>query len=195
LKTRLLPILLLVASIAPCAALAGDLKVLGSNESLKQAAEAVSGRAFAEFYTRESNYNEIYEEVMDWYGTTRNGCVAFASTALRRMGFNVPQNGIYIGERVSLLTRPFAAYLQERLGWLRINDSRALQPGDLVFTVDEPSAPGYPAHVFMHSGYADSSRKISLAVDNQGFIHDRALAGDTRKDYSAFDFALRSPAE
>lgn len=155
----------------------------------------VSGQELSDFYTNESNYRQVYRNVMSWFGSTTNGCVAFASTALRFLGVNVPQNGIWNGERVSLLTKPFSAYLQDKLGWTRITQSKELLPGDLVFTVDEPKAPGYPAHVFMHVGYEDSARLISLAVDNQGFTHPRALAGDVKKDYSAFAYALRSPID
>lgn len=152
-----------------------------------------SGQEFSNFYSDISNYGEIYRVVMSWYGTTSNGCVAFASTALRIFGISIPQNGVWNGERLSLLTKPFSSYLENKLGWQRITDRADLEPGDLVFTVDEPKAPGYPAHVFMHAGYADSNRQISLAVDNQGFTHPRALAGDIKKDYSAFAYALRMP--
>lgn len=155
----------------------------------------LSGSDFNDFYSDEANYRNVYRSVMSWFGSTSNGCVAFASTALRMMGVNVPQNGVWNGERLSLLTKPFSQYLENKLGWDRITDPKDLEPGDLVFTVDEPKAPGYPAHVFMHSGYADDAGTISLAVDNQGFTHTRALAGDIKKDYSAFAYALRWPAQ
>ena len=165
-----------------------------SAESYRLSA-GVSAAEFNAFFSNESNYNRVYWNVMSWYGATKNGWVAFASTALRFLGVGIGIDAIYNGERVSLLTKPFSAYLQNRLGWKRVTSSKDLQPGDLVFTVDEPSAPGYPAHVFMHSGYADSARTISWAVDNQDFTHERALAGDLKKDYSAFAYALRSPVE
>jgi hypothetical protein len=155
----------------------------------------VSGEALNEFYTDANNYWYIHRKVMAWFGSTNNACVAFASTALRELGVDVPQNGIWNGERLSLLTKPFSSYLQNKLGWKRIWDSRSLLPGDLVFTVDERNSPGYPAHVFMHAGYADSQRSVSWAVDNQGFTHERALGGDPKKDYSAFAYALRSPLD
>lgn len=166
-----------------------------ADDVVQQTVANVSGQELSDFYANESNYRQIYRNVMSWFGSTSNGCVAFASTALRFLGVNVPQNGLWNGERLSLLTKPFSAYLQERLGWIRITQSKELRPGDLVFTVDEPKAPGYPAHVFMHAGYEDSARLISLAVDNQGFTHPRALAGDVKKDYSAFAYALRSPID
>ena len=132
---------------------------------------------------------------MSWFGSTKNACVAFASTALRFLGANISIDTVYNGERASLLTRPFSAYLENKLGWTRITSPKNLIPGDLVFTVDEPRAPGYPAHVFMHSGYADEARTISFAVDNQEFTHERALAGDPKKDYSPFAYALRPPLD
>lgn len=153
----------------------------------------VSASAFADYFSHEPNYNKIYWNVMGWFGSTRNGCVAFASTALRFLGAPLTIDQVYNGERVSLLTRPFSAYLEQRMGWTRITSSKHLKPGDLVFTVDEPTAPGYPAHVFMHNGYVDSAKTISWAVDNQDFTHERALSGDKQKDYSAFAYALRSP--
>jgi hypothetical protein len=156
-------------------------------------ARQVSARAFADFFSHEPSYNKVYWNVMGWFGSTKNGCVAFASTALRFLGAPIAVEQVYNGERVSLLTRPFSAFLQKQMGWTRVQSSTQLKPGDLVFTVDEPTAPGYPAHVFMHLDYADSAKKISLAIDNQDFTHERALAGDKQKDYSEFAYALRSP--
>jgi len=180
-----------------CVGHAAEQSLVGNDikQQNMQQSSNISGREFSDFYSNEDNYWFVYRKVMSWYGATSNGCVAFASTALRILGVDVPQNGIWNGERLSLLTKPFSSYLENRLGWTRVKDSRDLLPGDLVFTVDEPKAPGYPAHVYMHAGYADANRKVSWAVDNQGFTHERALAGDVKKDYSAFAYALRSPVE
>lgn len=190
---------LILAASSVSVATAGNEGPVSVGESADNISEQtilnVSGQDLADFYTNEGNYKQVYRNVMSWFGTTSNGCVAFASTALRFLAVNVPQNGLWNGERLSLLTKPFAAYLQDKLGWTRINQAKELRPGDLVFTVDEPKAPGYPAHVFMHAGYEDKARLISLAVDNQGFTHPRALAGDVKKDYSPFAYALRSPIE
>ena len=155
--------------------------------------QQIPATTFANFFSHEPSYNKVYWNVMGWYGSTRNGCVAFASTALRFLGAPISIEQIFNGERVSLLTRPFSAYLEQRLGWKRVTSSTQLERGDLVFTVDEPTAPGYPAHVFMHNGYADSGKSISWAIDNQDFTHERALGGDKQKDYSPFAYALRSP--
>lgn len=172
-------------------------KVLGvaieTKTSTDRESTQISASSFAKFFAHEPSYNKVYWNVMGWFGSTRNGCVAFASTALRFLGAPITIEQIYNGERVSLLTRPFSAYLEQRMGWIKISSSKQLKPGDLVFTVDEPTAPGYPAHVFMHNGYADDAKTISWAVDNQDFTHERALGGDKQKDYSPFAYALRSP--
>jgi len=178
---------------APSTALCGSAERESPALSVTSKEAGISGSEFAAFFSNEANYNRVYWNVMGWFGSTKNGCVAFASTALRFMGASISIDTIYNGERASLLTRPFSSFLETRLGWQRIGSSKVLKPGDLVFTVDEPSAPGYPTHVFMHNGYADTARTISLAVDNQDFTHERALAGDVKKDYSAFAYALRSP--
>ena len=180
---------------APSTALCGSAELGRQSLSVVPHEAAVAGSEFAAFFSNEANYNRVYWNVMGWFGSTKNGCVAFASTALRFLGASLSIDTIYDGERASLLTRPFSLFLENRLGWQRISSSKDLKPGDLVFTVDEPRAPGYPAHVFMHNGYADTARTISLAVDNQDFTHERALAGDVKKDYSAFAYALRSPLD
>lgn len=182
-----------LALAAPSMALCGSAERGSLPPSVTSKEAAIGGSEFAAFFSNEANYDRVYWNVMGWFGSTKNGCVAFASTALRFLGASISIDTIYNGERVSLLTRPFSSFLENRLGWQRIGSSKVLKPGDLVFTVDEPSAPGYPAHVFMHNGYADTARTISLAVDNQDFTHERALAGDVKKDYSAFAYALRSP--
>lgn len=166
----------------------------GLHELFNQNYENVSGRYFSSYYTDADNYQDVYRNVMSWFKTTTNGCVAFASSALRLLGVNVPLYGNKNGLRISTLTKPFSDYLEEDLGWIRINNSQRLLPGDLVFTIDEPGYPGEPSHVFMHAGYADANRKVSWAVDNQDFTHTRALAGEPSKDYDAFAYALRSPA-
>jgi hypothetical protein len=195
LKIRILSALVSVVSATTALAVETMPTRTTEQQTVQMNLPRLSGDDFSDFYSDEANYRNVYRSVMSWFGTTSNACVAFASTALRMMGVNVPQNGVWNGERLSLLTKPFSQYLENKLGWDRINNSRDLEPGDLVFTVDEPKAPGYPAHVFMHSGYADDARTISWAVDNQGFTHTRALAGDIKKDYSAFAYALRWPAQ
>ncbi len=132
---------------------------------------------------------------MGWYGTTSNGCVAFMSTALRQVGYSVPKHGRDArGEGISLVTRPFSNYLEGQLGFQRINDARALKPGDVVFTTDAPRWPGYPAHTYMFQSWADQSQGLAYVVDNQGSTHIRNIWQHGTFNFSPFRYALRPTA-
>lgn len=148
-----------------------------------------------QFYSQRANYNRVYDNVMRWFGTTTNACVAFASTALRMIGVNVPQGGIYEGEHVSLVTRPFSHYLQNELGWTKFTDPNQIKPGDLVFTVDDPDWPTYPAHVFVFHAWTqrDENEWDALAIDNQGYLIERNLIGSGRRNKSPMAYVLRAP--
>ena len=149
-----------------------------------------TGERLAAYYSQQTNYNKVYSEVMNWFGTTKNGCVAFMSTALRHIGIRVPQNGYYNGERISLVTKPFSDYLQYELGWKRVTN---LLPGDVAFTRDEPDWPGVPAHTFLFLKWKDKANSLAYVIDNQGFTHERDLVRRGTKDYTPFDYALRAP--
>jgi len=154
-----------------------------------------SGNRLAEYYSNSSNYRNVYNDVMGWYGTTSNGCVAFMSTALRQVGYSVPKHGRDArGEGISLVTRPFSNYLEGQLGFQRINDARALKPGDVVFTTDAPRWPGYPAHTYMFQSWADQSQGLAYVVDNQGSTHIRNIWQHGTFNFSPFRYALRPTA-
>ena len=84
------------------------------------------GDKLATYYGDKKNYQAVKAEVMIWWGTTTNGCVAFASTALRELGIEVPLEGRLNGERISLLTLPFSIYLQESLHWKKSKERRIM---------------------------------------------------------------------
>jgi hypothetical protein len=146
-----------------------------------------------EYYSKRENYNQVFSDVLKFYPTGRsNGCVAFMSSALRRVGVNIPI-GVYIGgESVSLVTKPFSRYLTETLGWMRINDANSLQPGDVVLTEDDRRYPGYPAHTYMFHSWSDRSAGIGWVIDNQDFIHERNVFGYGSYNFTPFAYALRS---
>jgi hypothetical protein len=152
--------------------------------------EGVAGR-LTETYGTSAGYRAVKKDVLRWHGTTRNGCVAFASTALRRAGVAVPERGILDGEGISRITRVFVMYLEDQLGWTRITDPAALAPGDLFFTTDV--IPGYPSHVAMFTGWADRRRAIAWVNDNQGWRRRRALDPPAGSAIDPFAFALRPP--
>jgi hypothetical protein len=147
------------------------------------------GSTLASYYGSKKNYQVVKAEVMVWWGTTTNGCVAFASTVLRELGVEVPLEGRINGERISLLTLPFSRYLQEALGWERISDASLLLPGDLVFTEAEE----YPLHVFVFHSWKSKKKQLAYAIDNQKPFYVRALLGDPKKEITAFSYALRAP--
>jgi hypothetical protein len=143
------------------------------------------------YYGSAAGYRAVKADVLRWHKTTRNGCVAFASTALRHVGVDIAEAGKVDGEGVSRITRVFVQYLEHDLGWDRITDSAQLAPGDLVFTTDV--VPGYPAHVVMFDGWADRKRELARVIDNQGFKRRRAMHPAAGSTIDPFAFALRAP--
>ena len=144
------------------------------------------------YYGTRAGYSKVYRNVMEWHKTTQNGCVAFASTALRQVGVEIPQTDVYKhGYNVSRITGAFASYLAEDLGWERIEDPAELRAGDIVFTTE--TSPGYPSHVMMFDGWVKKGVTGSF-VDNQGFHVSRAIAPKAGSDVDGFGFALRPRA-
>lgn len=147
------------------------------------------------FYGTRDGYAEVTRDVMKWHKTALNGCVAFASTALRHIGVDIPQDGKIDGQGVSRITRSFSLYLSDTLGWTRVTDMTELKPGDIAFTTDAPCCEGYPNHVMMFDGWSDKKRKIALVVDNQGFHVARGLIQPKGSDVDGFAYALRPPVK
>lgn len=143
------------------------------------------------YYGTQAGYTKVHRDVMGWHKTTRNGCVAFASTALRHVGIEIPFDVRKDGFSVSRITRAFSRYLSEDLGWERIEAADKLRPGDIVFTVDAPCCPGYPAHVMVFDGWSRRDHSVGRFVDNQGFRVARSMSGDSGRDVDGFGYALR----
>lgn len=148
----------------------------------------------AEWYSIRSNYALVINDVRSFYAPVRyNGCVAFISAALRRVGVDIPI-ATEQEESPSLVTRPFANYLEQKLNWVRIGEASQLRAGDIVFTRDNPSYPGYPAHTYMFQSWSRKNLGIALVIDNQDFTHERNIYdNDTAFNFTPYAFALRSP--
>lgn len=146
------------------------------------------GEQLADYYGKAKNYRKVKRDVMRWHKTTRNGCVAFASTALRHLGVNIPQDLKRDGFGVSRITFAFSAYLEE-MAWVRSENFADLAAGDLVFTT------GYPDHVFVFHSWADSKEARVHAIDNMGRMGMRRLFPKKGHAHSAFAYFLRSPSE
>jgi hypothetical protein len=171
-------------------------------ESMRWSASIIAVRArggtankkLFDFYSVRTNYNSVFSDVLKFYPAGRsNGCVAFMSTALRRSGTAVPVSEYINGESVSLVTKPFARYLTERLGWTKITSANNLQPGDVVLTEDDARYPSYPAHTYMFYGWSNQRAGIGWVIDNQDFIHERNIFGYGTYNFTPFAYALRSP--
>ena len=145
------------------------------------------------YYKRAANYRAVKKDVLDWHKTTQNGCVAFASTALRHIGVDVPEDETIDGSGVSRITLAFSRWLEEHLGWRRVDAMADLRAGDVVFTADDPCCDGYPAHVFVFHSWKDRKASVARVIDNQGFTHARPLVVDEGDDISPFAYALRAP--
>lgn len=153
-----------------------------------------ANRRLLDFYKVRTNYDDVFQEVLRFYPAgRRNGCVAFMSTALRMSGTQVPLSEYIEGDSVSLVTRPFSAFLQSRLGWTKITSANNLQPGDVVLTEDDARYPGYPAHTYMFYGWSNQKAGIGWVIDNQDFIHERNIFGYGTYNFTPFAYALRSP--
>lgn len=153
-------------------------------------AVADDGDRLIAYYARRASYRAVKKDVLAWHRTTRNGCVAFVSTALRHVGVDVPLDAEIDGERVSRLTRPLSRWLEERLGWTRVDDAAALEAGDVVFTEDA----AYPWHVYVFHSWADRRRRVARVIDNQGFLRRRPVLGDAARAIEPFAYALRAPS-
>ena len=97
---------------------------------------SATGAELARYVASPANDRALRREVKRWHHTLTNGCVAYASTALRHVGVAIDERGKLDGDGISRLTRGFSRHLEDNLGWTRVTDAAALRPGDLVFTVD-----------------------------------------------------------
>ena len=163
-----------------------------SRDILSSARLSVENFKILNYYSKESNYNRVYDDVMSWFGTTKNGCVAFMSSALRHVGIHVPKNRMIDGYNISLVTSAFSEYLEGELKWRRITKHKELMPGDVVFTLSEPEWPGIPAHVYMFQKWKDKGNAIAWVVDNQDFTHERNILGSGSFNFTPYWYALRS---
>lgn len=167
---RCLSLLLVVAFLAP------SQPARSSNKSL--------GTQLIEYYQRPANYRAVKRDVLSWHKTTTNGCVAFASTALRHIGFAIPEDGKRDGWGVSRITFSFSDFLQEA-GFHKIKRAQELRPGDLVFTT------GYPDHVFVFHSWKSKRKQLAQVIDNKGFKTKRWMTPRPGSSDAAFAYGLR----
>lgn len=144
------------------------------------------------FYSNKRNYDAVHNDVMDWFGTTKNACVAFVSSALRLSGYPVPKTNLD-GANISLWTVAFSKYLVDKKKWKKEKDASNLQKGDIVFTEEGDFGNGVPAHVYVFAGWEDKTNQIAWVIDNQGFTHLRNInKGGGGFNFTPFDYFLRA---
>jgi peptidoglycan hydrolase-like protein with peptidoglycan-binding domain len=146
-----------------------------------------------EYYSQRRNYDKVDSAVMDWYGSRKNACVAFISTALRQLISEdyVPIANGPDGNNISLWTKTFSLFLRNEKGWKKFTDESDLIPGDIIFTVDGQFGEGVPNHVYMFSGWFDQEDHRAWAIDNQGFKYKRNT-NRIPDGKSAFAYFLRA---
>ena len=147
----------------------------------------------ASWFSVRSNYDLVYSDVLKFYPDGRyNGCVAFLSAALRRIDVYIPIRTST--ESPSLVTRPFSRYLEYSLGWKRVGGAENLRRGDVVFTKDNTSYPGYPAHTYMFLSWSNKSIGLAFVIDNQDFTHERNIYSTIEGfNFTPYSYALRAP--
>ena len=138
----------------------------------------VNGR-LDEWYNDAGHYADVRSDVAKFYApVTHNGCAAFMSSALRRIGVAVPMGSD------SLAVTSFSAYLANQ-GWETIQPAD-LQPGDVVI------AQGH-VHTFMFHSWKVPG-KLAYIIDNQGFRHLRNIGHSYGGvSYTPAAFGLRAP--
>ncbi len=153
----------------------------------------VTGRLH-DYYSKGHNYERVYVEVMDFYGSTHNACVAFASTALRQSGYDIeriqshPEPDIWHDSW--LITKDLSDYLVSH-NWVKYDDAKLLQPGDVVFTDDGGYGDFCPAHVYVFSSWHDSAKTLAWVIDNQDFTHIRNIYIEGEYNFTPFWYFLR----
>lgn len=149
-------------------------------------------RRLHEYYSSEGNYQNVYDDVMDWYRTTHLACTAFLSTALRLSGYDVPRTLDDSGHETWLWTQSLSDYLISQ-GWHKSEDSSRLEPGDVVFTIGTGtgSEEGVPDHVYMFSSWDDEDHENAWVIDNQSFLHLRNIDSYGDFMFTPFWYFLR----
>jgi hypothetical protein len=143
--------------------------------SRPQPASGSKGDLLMATYGQPKGYSTVEDHVLNWYGQKKEGCVAFASTALRMIGEPVPVADLRGDDAISIVTKPFVDHLINVLGYTRIDNLAEAKPGDIGVTVGDKVAPDYPTHVYLFAEWDSQEKLLARVIDNQGFRHLRPL--------------------
>jgi hypothetical protein len=164
------------------------LAILAASAEGAQASPNV-GKEVARLLDHDDGYRAVVGDVLRWHRTRSRGCVAFVATALRHVGFDVPDSrpgGPW--SNPARVTFSLDAYLAKE-GWVRVAEASELVPGDLVFT------DGAPDHVMVFQGWADRDEAIAVVSNKQRHRYRRPLRPASNGTVSRFAFARRAPPE
>lgn len=142
-------------------------------------------KKIVDYYSVKANYDKVHTDVMGWYGTTKNGCVAFMSTAMRHVGVSISKSEKLDGNSVSLWVPSFSKFMEQKLQWIKFDKHEFLEPGDVVISE------GF-AHTYMFQGWKNQAKGLGLVVDNQGFTHERNIFGYGSGNFTPWKWAFRS---
>ena len=177
------------------------------NESPESVIAAAAAAAITDTITKRlddyytANFKKVYNNVMGWFGTTTNGCVAFLSSALRLSGYPVPPingpsawgprnpDGTGAPHLISEWTGAFQWWIAKQ-GWQKIVGTNQLQRGDVVFANDSSGDP-VPTHVFEFHSWQDQANLVAIVLDNQNGdrgLHPRPLNRPGVKDPYKYHF-------
>jgi hypothetical protein len=147
------------------------------------------GAEVARLLDHDDGYRAVVSDMLRWHGTRRRGCVAFVATALRHVGFEIPdERPAGPWSNPARVTFSLDAYLA-RQGWLRVTNAGQLAAGDVVFTE------GAPDHVMVFHGWKDAAGAVALVSDNQRHRYARPLRPAAGDEVSGFAFARRAPPD
>lgn len=162
-------------------------------------APAGTSARLAHGFRQKQFYRQVRRESAPWNETSHSACVAFVTTALRHVGVPLRRGQRLDGMDVTRVTLPLSRYLEERLGWQRMDAMSELRPGDVVFTDDAPCCPGIPDRVFVFMGWVDPQHTRARVVDDQSFVRESVLVAERRDDrhhhddgHMTFSYALRA---
>ena len=147
------------------------------------------GAEVARLLDHDDGYRAVVSDMLRWHHTRRRGCVAFVATALRHVGFEVPdERSAGPWSNPARVTFSLDAYLAGQ-GWLRVAAPGQLVAGDVVFTE------GAPDHVMVFHGWLDRDGAVALVSDNRRHHYRRPLKPAAGGEVSGFAFARRAPPD
>ena len=147
------------------------------------------GVEVARLLDHDDGYRAVVSDMLRWHHTRRRGCVAFVATALRHVGFEVPdERPAGPWSNPARVTFSLDAFLA-REGWPRLADPARLVAGDILFSE------GAPDHVMVFHGWVDRAGAVAEVSDHRRHRYRRPLRPAAGDQVPGFAFARRAPPD